>query len=31
VEIVEIADDFIRNINTPEEFRVAKNEIQDLK
>ena len=31
VEIVEIADDFIRNINTPEEFEVAKKEIQELK
>jgi molybdopterin-guanine dinucleotide biosynthesis protein A len=27
VEIVEIDDDFIRNINTPEEFDVAKKEI----
>ena len=27
VEIVEIEDDFIRNINTPEEFAVAKKEI----
>lgn len=27
VEIVEIEDDFIRNINTPEEFEVAKKEI----
>ncbi|MDP5107229.1 MAG: NTP transferase domain-containing protein [Polaribacter sp.] len=27
VEIVEIDDDFIRNINTPEEFEVAKKEI----
>jgi molybdopterin-guanine dinucleotide biosynthesis protein A len=27
VEIVEIADDFIRNINTPEEFKDAKKEI----
>ncbi len=27
VEIVEIDDSFIRNINTPEEFKVAKNEI----
>jgi molybdopterin-guanine dinucleotide biosynthesis protein A len=31
VEIVEIADDFIRNINTPEEFELAKKEIQELK
>jgi len=31
VEIVEIADDFIRNVNTPEEFEVAKKEIQELK
>jgi molybdopterin-guanine dinucleotide biosynthesis protein A len=31
VEIVEIADDFIRNINTPEAFEVAKKEIQELK
>ena len=29
VEIVEINDDFIRNINTPEEFESAKNEIND--
>ena len=27
VEIVEIEDDFIRNINTPEEFKAAKEEI----
>ncbi|MCG1034869.1 NTP transferase domain-containing protein [Polaribacter sargassicola] len=27
VEIVEINDDFIRNINTPEEFKIAKKEI----
>jgi sRNA-binding carbon storage regulator CsrA len=27
VEIIEIEDDFIRNINTPEEFEVAKKEI----
>ncbi len=27
VEIVEVADDFIRNINTPEEFRAAKKEV----
>ncbi|UAM97600.1 NTP transferase domain-containing protein [Polaribacter litorisediminis] len=27
VEIVEIEDDFIRNINTPEEFEIAKKEI----
>ena len=30
VEIVEIDDDFIRNINTPEEFEAAKKEIQKL-
>jgi molybdenum cofactor guanylyltransferase len=30
VEIVEIEDDFIRNINTPEEFEVAKKEINKL-
>jgi molybdopterin-guanine dinucleotide biosynthesis protein A len=29
VEIVEIDDDFIRNINTPEEFEVAKKEIEN--
>jgi molybdopterin-guanine dinucleotide biosynthesis protein A len=29
VEIVEIDDDFIRNINTPEEFEVAKKEINN--
>jgi len=29
VEIVEIEDDFIRNINTPEEFEVAKKEIEN--
>jgi molybdopterin-guanine dinucleotide biosynthesis protein A len=28
VEIVEIEDDFIRNINTPEEFEAAKKEIR---
>ncbi|WP_405564330.1 NTP transferase domain-containing protein [Polaribacter sp. Asnod6-C07] len=28
VKIVEIDDDFIRNINTPEEFEAAKSEIQ---
>jgi molybdopterin-guanine dinucleotide biosynthesis protein A len=28
VEIVEIEDDFIRNINTPEEFEMAKKEIE---
>jgi molybdopterin-guanine dinucleotide biosynthesis protein A len=27
VEIVEIDDDFIRNVNTPEEFEAARNEI----
>ncbi len=27
VEIVEVDDDFIRNINTPEEFRAAKKEV----
>jgi molybdopterin-guanine dinucleotide biosynthesis protein A len=31
VEIVEIEDDFIRNINTPEAFEDAKKEIQELK
>jgi molybdopterin-guanine dinucleotide biosynthesis protein A len=31
VEIVEIDDDFIRNINTPEAFEDAKKEIQELK
>jgi len=30
VKIVEIEDDFIRNINTPEEFEVAKKEINKL-
>jgi molybdopterin-guanine dinucleotide biosynthesis protein A len=30
VEIVEIDDDFIRNINTPEEFETAKKEIQKV-
>ena len=29
VEVVEIDDSFIRNINTPEEFEVAKKEIQE--
>ena len=29
VEIVEIEDDFIRNINTPEEFEMAKKEIEN--
>lgn len=29
VEIVEIDDDFIRNVNTPEEFEVAKKEINN--
>jgi len=28
VEVIEIDDSFIRNINTPEEFKVAKNEIK---
>ena len=28
VEIVEVDDDFIRNINTPEEFEVAKKELK---
>ena len=28
VEVVEIDDSFIRNVNTPEEFKVAKNEIK---
>jgi len=27
VEVVEIDDSFIRNINTPEEFKSAKNEL----
>jgi GTP:adenosylcobinamide-phosphate guanylyltransferase len=31
VEVVEVADDFIRNINTPEEFEDAKKELQELK
>ena len=31
VEIVEIEDDFIRNINTPEAFEEAKKKIQELK
>ena len=31
VEVVEVADDFIRNINTPEEFKDAKKELQELK
>ena len=30
VEVVEIEDDFIRNINTPQEFDAARNEIQHL-
>jgi molybdopterin-guanine dinucleotide biosynthesis protein A len=30
VEIVEIDDDFIRNVNTPEEFEKAKKEIQKI-
>jgi molybdopterin-guanine dinucleotide biosynthesis protein A len=30
VEIVEVEDDFIRNINTPEEFETAKKEIQKV-
>lgn len=29
VEIVEIEDDFIRNVNTPEEFELAKKEIHN--
>jgi len=29
VEIVEIEDDFIRNINTPEDFKAAKKEINE--
>ncbi|WP_405609778.1 NTP transferase domain-containing protein [Polaribacter sp. Asnod1-A03] len=29
IEIVEIDDTFIRNINTPEEFEVAKNELKN--
>lgn len=31
VEIVEIDDDFIRNINTPDEFETAKKEIENQK
>ena len=31
VKIVEIDDDFIRNVNTPEEFKAAKQEINKLK
>ena len=31
VEIVEVDDDFIRNINTPQAFEDAKKEIQELK
>jgi GTP:adenosylcobinamide-phosphate guanylyltransferase len=27
VEIVEIDDDFIRNVNTPEEYKMAKKEL----
>jgi len=27
VEIIEVDDDLIRNINTPEEFKAAKKEI----
>ncbi|HHB52178.1 MAG TPA: molybdenum cofactor guanylyltransferase [Saprospiraceae bacterium] len=30
VEIIEVDDDFIRNINTPEEFEMAKKEITNL-
>lgn len=30
VEVVEIADDLIRNINTPEEFEMAKKELNNL-
>ncbi|QTE24117.1 NTP transferase domain-containing protein [Polaribacter cellanae] len=30
VEIVEIEDDLIRNVNTPEEFEMAKKEVQKL-
>ncbi|WP_397445332.1 molybdenum cofactor guanylyltransferase [Polaribacter sp. R77954] len=30
VEIVEIEDDLIRNVNTPEEFKMAKNELKNL-
>ncbi len=29
IEIIEVADDFIRNINTPEEFKAAHKEIND--
>jgi hypothetical protein len=30
VEVVEVDDDFIRNINTPKDFESAKNEINKL-
>ncbi|MFY0629101.1 MAG: molybdenum cofactor guanylyltransferase [Flavobacteriaceae bacterium] len=30
VEIVEVDDDLIRNINTPEEYEAAKNELSDV-
>jgi len=29
VEIIEVDDDLIRNINTPEEFKAAKKEINE--
>ena len=29
IEIIEIDDDFIRNINTPEEFKAAHKEINE--
>ena len=29
VEIVEVEDDLIRNINTPEEFDAARKELKD--
>jgi molybdopterin-guanine dinucleotide biosynthesis protein A len=29
VEIIEVDDDLIRNINTPEEFKAAHKEIND--
>lgn len=30
VEVVEVADDFIRNVNTPEEYEAAKKEIKNV-
>jgi len=29
IEIIEVDDDYIRNINTPEEFKSAHKEIND--